>query len=209
MFDYLKPFNKVLVTGPSRSGTRICAKMIAYEIKHKYIDEGYFGSSDQTAFWKFMTFPESLVIQCPNMVRICHIAGANTEVAVVLMRRDVNDIIESQNNLRRFGSTKREFEAWNRQMLYYYGKTEGIISKIVYDYWDKVQKEKIINWFEIPYESLRGHPMFVKKEDRMKYFTGPGQTTVDSNEDDEYFIENTHKVRYRWTPSYEGEKVKI
>ena len=39
MFEYLKEFPVVLVTGPQRSGTRICAKMIAHDTGHRFVDE--------------------------------------------------------------------------------------------------------------------------------------------------------------------------
>lgn len=209
MFEYLKPFDKVVVIGPSRSGTRIATKIIAYETGKLYVDEGWFGSSDETKFYQFLTMPEEMVIQAPNMSPIVHVLREKETLAIVLIRRRIKDILESQENLNRFDvNAKGNFITYNRDMLYRYGKTEGITCEVVYAAWDEYQKKQIKNWFEIEYDYLKHHLMFIKKEDRRKHFKSAMQTSLNS-EKDKYYIENTNKVCYRWTPSYIGEKVAI
>ena len=39
VFEYLLHYHYVIVTGPQRSGTRIGAKMIAYDTGYTYVDE--------------------------------------------------------------------------------------------------------------------------------------------------------------------------
>jgi len=46
----------------------------------------------------------------------------------------------------------------------------GIISKIKYDFWEKYQKKNIKNAFEIEYNSLKKHPLWINKKERENFF---------------------------------------
>jgi Coenzyme PQQ synthesis protein D (PqqD) len=164
MFEWLKKFKKILVTGPQRSGTRICARMIAHDTGYKYIDEKVLGVD---SFYKlFSLFDSNLccVVQCPALCRHVHMFSRD-ESAIVLMRRNVKDIIASQE---RIGWN------WEKPELARYDCSAGVIAEVKYEFWDKEQRPRIEHSFEIAYDSLAGHPLWVPKNMRGNF--GPDQT---------------------------------
>ncbi|MBN2398990.1 MAG: PqqD family protein [Candidatus Aminicenantes bacterium] len=50
-----------------------------------------------------------------------------------------------------------------------YDHREGIISEIKYDFWKKNQRNKIKNAFEINYNSLKMHPLWIDKKERKNF----------------------------------------
>lgn len=159
IFEWLDGFDKILVTGPQRSGTRICAQMIAKDTGHTYVDERNINFESLYRLWSLCHKDERLVIQCPALCRHVHAFDADT-VAVVLMRRNVEDIIASQERI-----------GWNLEKveLARYDLSEGVIAKVKYQFWDDYQKERIKHAFEIEYESLANHPLWVTKELRWDF----------------------------------------
>lgn len=159
MFEWLSNFDTVLVTGPQRSGTRITAKMIAYDIGLEFVDEDEIGWD---GFYRLAPIIESkrrVVIQCPALCRYAHMFNYDN-LAVVLMRRKLEDIIASQ---------KRIGWVWEWLELVRYDLSEGVIAKVKYQFWDQYQKERIRHPFEVKYEDLTGHPLWLEKDLRQKF----------------------------------------
>jgi len=156
-------FSKILVTGPQRSGTRITAKIIAHDNNIKYIDESEIKIRDYTILKNLLKQDERLVIQCPG---ICHCIEMfdYPGILIIMVIRDIEDIVKSQERIS-WGSKNKERE------LKLYGKKEGIISKIKYDHWEE-QKNQISNWFEIRYDDLKNHPLFIPKKERKGFEAG-------------------------------------
>jgi len=69
LFDWLASFDKILVTGPQRSGSRICAQMIAYDTGHEYVDEEDLSMDSLYQLCGFLEDQRGLVIQCPTLCR--------------------------------------------------------------------------------------------------------------------------------------------
>lgn len=159
MFENLAIFEKILVAGPQRSGTRICAKMIAEDTGLRFIDEKRISGTNVTALKRFLNSLESVVIQCPGLCYCVHEFSSPT-TAIVLMRRAIVDILVSQERIK-WGNGK--------DMLVFYGLQEGTISEIKYDFWDKKQKQFIDYPFEVWYESLSAHPLWVPKKKRKNF----------------------------------------
>jgi len=119
---------------------------------------------------------EEFVLHCPPFSRWLHEVSG---VAVVLMRRAIADIIESERRInwrkgrQELEYTKYGYWRWKKQP----GLTRTFkpISQIKYEYWDNVQKAQIEHAFEVSYDDLMGHPLWVPKEER-KNFTW-GQTS--------------------------------
>jgi len=155
-YDY---FNKFLVTGPQRSGTRIMAKMISYDNNIRYVSEQEIKIRNIEKVERFLKQEERLVIQCPGLCHRIH-EFSREDTLIVMMIRNVEDIIRSQKRIKWGKFEKKELE--------YYGKTKGVISKVKYEQWEK-QKEQIINWIEIDYDSLKDHPLFIPKEERKNF----------------------------------------
>jgi hypothetical protein len=153
MFEHLSDYSVILVTGPQRSGTQIAARMIAEDTPLWYLDEQAFRAVDVDAWYDIVAEAGMQVIQCPGMCRFVHEFGDRDDLAVVLMRRSVEDIIASQ---QRIGWRYEQLE------LARYGEIEGPIAEVKYWYWDKHQKDKIQHAYEIDYEciSLRNNGLY-------------------------------------------------
>ena len=164
MFEQLRPFKKIMVTGPQRSGTTICARMIAHDLGLRYIDEdgvGWKSASvmDENALCRLFRLETGFVVQAPAAAHICHQFSAE-DTAIVFMFRNINDIIASQT---RIGWPYEDVE------LSKYGAAHGPIAQVKYEYWREVQKPQIIHPFEIHYKSLATHPLWVPKAERSNF----------------------------------------
>ena len=165
MFEYLSTFDKVIVTGPQRSGTTICAKMIAADLGYKFYPEERVGIRLPSALWELVDKEHRFVVQCPALCHCIEEFSAD-DVAIVLMRRDVADIVASEERIK--------FQRKRAPELTQYGRKDGVLSEVRYDYWEKHQRPYIAHAFEIEYESLSEHPLWVPKEQRVDF--GPRQT---------------------------------
>jgi len=193
MFEYLKPFNKIVVTGPARSGTTIAAKMIADELGYIFVDESCFDGGSIKKFNFFLRVPKKLVVQMTCMIGAIHTLGKGDDLAIVLMRRNIDDINNSIDNTLELPSYSSErdkanpdnfsgcTEAWKKNFLDKYGITDLFVNipKIVYNFWDDFQKYQINHYFEIEYESLKNHPLWIDKLVRKKHFTDIKQINFD------------------------------
>lgn len=157
MFEFLEPFTRIIVTGPQRSGTTLVARAIAQDLGRQYIDEQAFTATNVDKWRSVVRTNNNFVMQAPGMCRFVHEFGHWDEVAVVLVRRNIDDIIASQE---RVGWRWEDYELKN------YGKASGPISQVKYDYWDNYQTYRIKNNFEVRYEDMVNHPLWVDKADR-------------------------------------------
>ena len=156
MFEYLAYFSVILVTGPQRSGTTIAARMIAQDTGLEYIDETAFGVTNITAWRKLVNGASRAVIQCPAACAYVHEFVHRDNLAVVLVRRPVDEIVASQIR------ADWRFEALERT---HYPRSTDPIASIKYAYWGTTLWT-IRHPFEIQYHELAGHPLWIKEEDR-------------------------------------------
>ena len=160
MFDYLKDFKKVLVTGPQRSGTTLIARAIEHDTELEYVDENEFRATDYSMWKTMVTLSTGIVMQCPGMCRYVHEFGDQDDVAVVMCWRPIDEIIASQE---RIGWEWEKFE------LLRYDQTEGEIAKVKYDYWYDYQQHKIKHAFDIVYDDLETHPLWIPADKRLDF----------------------------------------
>ena len=161
MFEHLAKFTRVLVTGPQRSGTRICAQMIASDLsklKAIFVDEREFGI-DRLSYFMNTIFPnKKIIVHCPAFSRYIHnIADGKT--AVVWMVRPVAEIHKSE---KRIG-----WDGHRAESLRYDGAEDTAL--VTYRFWEKSQKANTPNVFEVPYGSLAKHKLWVPKRQRAKF----------------------------------------
>ena len=164
MFKHLSGHHNIIVTGPQRSGTRICAQMIAHDTGHKYVDEIAFGHEAHTpdgtdALIRELESPLQVVIHAPA---IFHVVAhfARRRAIVVVMKRDVDDILASQ---KRINWQHEEHERAK------YPNSKGLALPLAkYNFWDS-QKGFVSSWVEVDYASLAGHPLFIPKDRRLKF----------------------------------------
>ena len=98
MFDYLKAFSKILITGPQRSGTRVASKMIAMDTGLRFVGEEEIHVDSLNTLVEWLRMRDGFVIQCPALCRYMH-QIVTDEVAVVMMMRPVDEIVASQERI--------------------------------------------------------------------------------------------------------------
>jgi len=157
MFENLKKYNKILVTGPQRSGTRIAAKIIALDTDYAYIDEEEFKVSNLDQLKEILK-RKKIVVQCPGVSAWIQKFSAD-DTLIVFMKRDAEDILASQKRIN--WQQKTEVSKYN--------KSGGIISLIKYNEWEGRQRPIIKHWLELEYESLVKHSLWIPKEKRTNF----------------------------------------
>lgn len=166
MFDHLKKFSKIIVTGPQRSGTTICAKMIANDLGYIYVDEEELkvDNSDYLTdrLKELIHSGDRFVVQCPALCRYVHEVGHCKDTAIIFMKRNLDEILKSQE---RIGWDVEEPEELKR----YGDEAVSPIAQVKHDFWQDHQKWKIFYWFEVEYSSLSAHPMWVPAWQRTKF----------------------------------------
>lgn len=163
MFEYLAQYPVILVTGPQRAGTTICAKMVAADTGHEYVDEDDYGPHNKTLWLHTIVSCENVVVHCPAMCRYVHRVG---DVFVVMVYRNVADIIASQEHI-----------GWGANEALELARYEEVgrpIAAVKYDFWRKRQRPIIANWLEVEYENLAAHPLWIDERERVGF--GPRQT---------------------------------
>ena len=161
MFEDLARFSRIFVTGPQRSGTTICAKMIARDTGHRYVDECHYGLGDRIRF-AGLQGRSKIVVQCP--IHCYHIEDCSCpDNLIVLMRRPIEEIIASQERIRWQKNEPVELANYGK------GPEEGPIAQVKYLYWEEHQRPLIENWLEIHYHSLSSHPLWVPAEERRNF----------------------------------------
>lgn len=171
MFEHLMKYKKILVSGPQRSGTRICSKMIANDTKYEWIPEDNIAHDYNVA--KRLLSKDGVVIQVPMQTHLVDLF--DDDVLVVFMRRAVEDIITSQ---KRIGwSSAFKYEGGERRN-YNAADIDMPIAEIKYFIWDHLQRGRIKHAMDIPYESLSKHPLWVPGNLRGNFKSH--QTEVDS-----------------------------
>jgi hypothetical protein len=167
MFEHLKNFEIIVITGPQRSGTHICGKMVSNDTGIKWFGE----RPPRMDTRKLIAGEESRLIRddlpyvwtAPRICRWCHIIGQEPGVAVIFMHRNINDIIKSQERIG-WKSNEIQLSLYNDV-----GYFEGNSCEAKYDYFEKYQKDKIPNLFEVEYESLNSHKLWIDKSLRVNF----------------------------------------
>jgi hypothetical protein len=167
MFEHLAKYRKIVVTGPQRSGTTICARMVAADTGHEYVDEDRFGVSQEGPFWELVKSPLLQVIQAPGMAHICH-ELAMPDLFVLFMLRKPKDIMASQVRIEWNGE---EIERKKYSMLG--GDDRPICLIKTGRFIDRQMPLLQPNTDLVSYETLANHWMWLAPEYRTNF--GPRQ----------------------------------
>ncbi len=169
MFKEMKAYSKIIVTGPQRSGTRICSKMIAHDTGHRWAPEEEIGGSGRPKLDKLMRNDKRVVVHCPALSSCIQEYGKDNAL-IVFMRRDLGDIEASENRIGWSGGPhKSELLRYETTLRY---KDANLTAKkrpsreITYEYWEEFQRDHVAHWREVEYESLSEHPLWVPKGQR-------------------------------------------
>jgi len=151
MFKHLKNYDKVLVTGPHRSGTTITMRMIAHDTGFTGLDEKVFGFRfirELPRVWQAST-----VLQAPNALPwLPVLVRPEDMVAVVMVRRSIADITASV--ARQKAPDGRHVQA------------PVFTAEQGYRLWSSMYKGGF-SYLEVNYEDLSDHPLWVPKERRV------------------------------------------
>lgn len=180
MFEYLKVFRKIIVTGPQRSGTTIAGKMIAVDTEKTYYDEMRFNVGNLRKVKEILAIDDSAVIQAPGLVR--HIVDLSVDdgTCIVMMIRDVADIQKSQARID-WKFEKSELLRFEDCGMDIAGLS---IAEVKYKWWEQ-EKSKIKFPIELKYESLSEHYLWIDSKLRVNFkpkqtmFSGPKLPPID------------------------------
>lgn len=185
MFEHLKEFDSIIVTGSHRSGTRITTMMIANDtgfepiVEHKYGCWAESVGSDRNRWERLNKFlaMKRVVIQGPA---IFHLVPQMTQPrrAIVMNRRDFDDIHASEQRMyvkvRNYRQAPLERQdAWERPKLLPWVDRRMLESTGVAELkamiWKRWIMEGIIHHPVVnQYESLEAHPMWVPEKKRRR-----------------------------------------
>lgn len=155
--------SQIIVTGPQRSGTTIATKMLAHALLFDPLTEEEINLRDLGMLSKLLRDRDRFVLQAPSLSAVCH----RLNVPIVFMRRSLIDIVQSQ---RRINWQEENYE---KRQYFYTGPKP--IAQVKYEAWDRFQKPELGELaFDVDYESLRSHPLWVDQEARRDF--GPRQT---------------------------------
>lgn len=152
----LTHYDNIVLTGPQRSGTRIGAKILSSELGYEYVDEVEVRVDSLYRLRWVIEQPYQKVVQCPGLCRYAVFLESVGNTAIVLMKRNVQDIVASQD---RIGWTER-FQDLERA-LYPRPYSALSIALCKYAYWDEIQRRRLEHGYELEYESLAEHALWV------------------------------------------------
>lgn len=184
MFRHLAGYDAVFVTGPQRSGTRICAQMIAHDTGHNFLDERYIQVEKLYLTYALWLANREFVLQCPGLMRYIHCFD-DASTAIVVMHRPICDIVASEARIGwdwhpvehiRYGLPPN----YNAEGDADAGVAVGPhIAQCKYDYWAEVQRPRIHHAHvqDVAYADLADHPLWVARPARADFGatqTAPG-----------------------------------
>lgn len=175
--DYISQFKKVLVTGPHGGGNKITAHIIAHDFNLPYVrGENPWDLDNYYEKGGLMTFHQSVEPKwsmfAPSQSGHLHRMGNYlNDVLVVFTYKPLEEIKQYA-----------ERNVWLRNSTYSYENriysqiipedfpnehTFGMeIEEMTYYIWENYQRDLIPHWIEIEHTSLRGHELFIEKDQR-------------------------------------------
>ena len=136
--------------------------MIAWDTDYCWVDEELFFQNDPRLFRLLLSECSQFVVQCPGFLSTIEEYSAS-DTAIVVVRRDVEAIRKS---MERIGSRALRGDwLWTN-----YPQYQMRYPEVAYYHWDNVQREQVENAFEIRYESLAKHQLWVGPEQRRSYW---------------------------------------
>ena len=148
------------MTGPQRSGTTICARILADDLNLSYVDEKDVGVRSLARLVARLSSDNGIVVQGPCYSSIVHWIDVPGTL-VVFMMRDPRDILASQNRIQ--WSKYRDEVTYE---LSNYFRDTGEIAVVRYEAWHRYQKPMMrLPFLEVEYESLSAHALWVDRAD--------------------------------------------
>ena len=168
MINEYKKYSKIIICGPQRSGTTFACRALASQLGYEALYEELFNTYDEELFLDLVRSKDKFVLQAPGMTHLVHTINSFEESLILLMRRNLKDIVASQNRI-----------SWNKSKKIAQGVTisEEMIEKVKYAstfssalhnipldkgiaeikyyVWDTIQKSLIAHSSELNYSELK------------------------------------------------------
>lgn len=168
MFEHLAAYRIILVSGLHRGGTTITGRMIADDLGYAYLDEWADKLYDKHEIMRLIRYEGKLAIQCPGMARwLVDLSVLAADVAVVWVWRDPQDIRASMKTKLFDGGralTQNQLQAYPE---YRDAGYDIVDAKRLY--FEQHQRGKVAHLYEVQYEDLKSHKLWVDKGERASW----------------------------------------
>ena len=139
----------IIVTGPQRAGSRIAANILAQEMGGVFIDELEYR----------LPLPNNAVVQAPFLLKATiELSYMIPNVKFAFMYRSPMDIVSSMERIEWYQDYTTDLNFYTTYVKHCYEYIELLKRTL--------QKDQ---WFDIQYDSLKTHPLFV--QDRTGFTT--------------------------------------
>jgi len=145
-------FSKVLVTGPARSGTHICAVMVAYDTGLCFLPEQAFGCNDVKQFHHIYREYDNFVAPC-NALRGYIGEFGQDDTLIIIKYRPAAEIVASGRRIG--GSLAHMPDATD-----YVERQYVLIEE---------QLPLLTHYVKIEHDSLSGHPLWIDGHGRARF----------------------------------------
>lgn len=169
MFDTLKQYRAIIVTGCQRSGTTLTARAIAYDTGHMFISEDDYGVHSIPRWSEYVRTGQDVVIHSPAMMHIAHQFGVMDGVLIVCVQRDYDAIRRSMKRM------KWDVNESGLERVRYtdYAPNAFDVVSTKYAYWRDVQAPVIKHSMVVQYDDLQAHPLWLDPEPQPAYEVTP------------------------------------
>ena len=169
MFEHLRQYRVILVTGPHRSGTTICARMVAEDTGHEFVIEDDIQFSNGKHMRYEIDKGKNVVVQCPFFLPEIELAGLglrldDDEFCVVMMHRYRRDIEESEER----APVNFDMLGYRQKCLYGHAHDPRHVSDVKYEAWE-TQRKSIKHTYDVGYLSLADHPLWDDDHKNLKF----------------------------------------
>ena len=164
-FSSLSEFERIVVVGPQRSGTKIAANMICCEIGYSLVMHHYM-PPNENGLNKFRA-ESSIVLHSPGFFKFRK--DIQDTDAMIFVWRELDDIRKSEERFNMPVKIKHYDTIYNISL--------ASDAKSKQDMWSDEHKD-LKNAFNIRYEDLKDHELWANKDERSK-FNGVNQVDKD------------------------------
>lgn len=179
--DYIRQFDKVLVTGPHGGGNKITAHIIAHDFDLTYIRgenpwdlDNYYEEGGLMTYHHNIQSPKWSMFAPSQSGHLHRMGEYLDDVLVVFTYKPIEEIKEyAERNLWLRNSTySYENRIYSQIIAEDFLNEESFgmeIEEKTYYIWENFQRDLIPNWIEIEHSTLKGHELFVDKSQRTNF----------------------------------------
>ena len=132
----------IIVTGPQRAGTRIAAHILAHDLGGVFVDELDYS----------LPLPDNAIVQAPFLLKSAvELSYVIPNVKFVFMYRNPKDIVASMQRIQWYGDYVQDPSFYSEYVHHCYHYIDLLKQTLRKD-----------QWFDVFYESLQDHPLFVQ-----------------------------------------------